>query len=405
MSRLLAVAFLIARVMSTSDPLDDCTAQLRELAAVAIEHAKTFHNVALSVNDWAATDAVLIREKASASSATIESLSACYGAWLGSWAVTTLNGCWIGLHEPVPPRVTVQGLVFSPIDAVRRLLLTGDHSLSLIEITDRLRQWKRQADESQDRQTFLTTNRHAWDARHADVQFTSSGTSSLEPDTVAAAIDPWLQQEGLSNRDLLCLASGGGRHAPLFAAAGARVTVVDLSDRQLDHDRHASASMGIPIRTLVQSIDQLQPLSSSAFDVVVQPVSSCYLPNLQHMFAEIARVLRPGGLYVSQHKQPGALQAEQLEINDLPSFLISLPLIDGLRLPDTPKDAGANIREPGTTEYLHSFGAILGGICNAGFVIEDVTEPPRGDAFAPINSLAYRATFLAPYLKIKARRR
>jgi 2-polyprenyl-3-methyl-5-hydroxy-6-metoxy-1,4-benzoquinol methylase len=36
----------------------------------------------------------------------------------------------------------------------------------------------------------------------------------------------------------LCLASGGGQQGPILAAAGAQVTVLDASPRQLEQDRY-----------------------------------------------------------------------------------------------------------------------------------------------------------------------
>src|SRR5918992_1318947 len=41
----------------------------------------------------------------------------------------------------------------------------------------------------------------------------------------------------LAGLDVLCLASGGGQQAPVLAAAGANVTVLDNSPRQLAQDR------------------------------------------------------------------------------------------------------------------------------------------------------------------------
>ncbi|KAG1318310.1 hypothetical protein G6F63_015276 [Rhizopus arrhizus] len=43
-------------------------------------------------------------------------------------------------------------------------------------------------------------------------------------------------------RRILCLASGGGQQAPVLAAAGADVTVFDLSDGQLEQDRRHARS-------------------------------------------------------------------------------------------------------------------------------------------------------------------
>lgn len=45
----------------------------------------------------------------------------------------------------------------------------------------------------------------------------------------------WLA--GVSGRAVLCLAGAGGLQAPLLAAAGARVTVLDLSQKMLEKDR------------------------------------------------------------------------------------------------------------------------------------------------------------------------
>src|SRR3954467_2566287 len=46
---------------------------------------------------------------------------------------------------------------------------------------------------------------------------------------------PWVPP-GLARPRVLCLASGGGQQAPTLAAAGARVTVLDNSPRQLEQD-------------------------------------------------------------------------------------------------------------------------------------------------------------------------
>ena len=61
-------------------------------------------------------------------------------------------------------------------------------------------------------------------------------------------------------------------------------------------------------------------------------------------------------------------------------------------------------REHGTVEFLHSLSDILGGICRAGFVVEDVFEPEHARPGAEPGSFADRAAFLPPYLRVLARR-
>jgi hypothetical protein len=55
-------------------------------------------------------------------------------------------------------------------------------------------------------------------------------------------------------------------------------------------------------------------------------------------------------------------------------------------------------------EYLHRWEQLVGQLCRAGFVIEDLMEPLHGESRAPVGSFAHRSCFVAPYVRIKARR-
>ena len=56
--------------------------------------------------------------------------------------------------------------------------------------------------------------------------------------------------------DVLCLASGGGWQSILYASAGARVTVVDLSEGMLELDQQEAENSGEQ-RRLVQDLDSV----------------------------------------------------------------------------------------------------------------------------------------------------
>lgn len=361
--------------------------QLEDLAAAAETHARQEHGASIGLDNVAAADRILHAEAQRLDPQRVESLSACYGAWLGRLALRRWKAQWVGLSEPVSPRVMIRGILASPMDAVRRRLLDpGSPTLAAV-----LRQFEAWA---KPEESASPPNREAWDALAADPRFAGAEALPESPSAALAALDEWISREGVPGKQVLCLGAGGGRHGPLLARAGAVVTVVDFSERQLDHDRRAAASQHLELQTVCASIEDLRPLQSASFDLVIQPVSACYVPDLQRVHAEVARVLRPGGLYVVQHKQPASLQAAD-------DYKIAVASIDGSRLP--PSTAGH--REAGTAEYVHTLDALLGGLCRAGFVIEDLIEPPRADALAPAGSPGHRAWFLPPYLKIKARRK
>ncbi len=208
----------------------------------------------------------------------------------------------------------------------------------------------------------------------------------------------WLPKS-VESLDVLCLASGGGWQGILYAAAGARVTVVDLSPAMLKLDEREAARRGLHVRLVEASMDDLTSLDDASFDIVHQPVSTCYVPNVRAAYREVARVLRSGGLYISQHKQPTSLQVTHRDARD--RYVLGLEYYYEGPLPAVPD---GSYRESGTVEFLHSWGELVGGLCRAGLAIEDLVEPLRADAAASAGQIGHRGRYVPPYVRIKARR-
>ena len=170
--------------------------------------------------------------------------------------------------------------------------------------------------------------------------------------------------------------------APRYAAAGAEVTVVDISPEMLEQDRRVARERGLELHTIAASMDDLPMLANASFDLVTQPVSTCYVPSLAKVYAEIARVLRIGGQYLSQHKQPATLQAAP---TPFPSgYAVTEDYY--AKGPVPPLHGEFEHREKGAFEFVHRWEEIVGGLCRSGFVIEAEARRPRrraGDVSAP----------------------
>lgn len=375
--------------------------RLHAMAEVAVRHAAEFHRVRLGNDPAALSDAdrVLGAERASAAEhgpGQTAILTPCYGAWFGEMLVRHLGGRWVGLFDPVAPRIALDLAQVSPMDAVERWL-TQSGAATLSACFAQARAWSAPTPERAD---ILAQNAIRWNGNDQDRRFVGD---EVVPDRAMAEeqLDPWLLAAGLEGKRVLCLAAGGGRHGPLLALVGAEVTVFDLSPAQLAIDQRLATKHGLRLKTVLGSIDDLPShFATGTFDVVVQPVSSCYVRDLAPVHAGLAHVLRPGGLLVAQHKQPASLQAQAERGKD--GWSMESFHLDGLPLPAV---SGHDHREEGTHEFLHTLDVLIGGLCRAGFVIEDLGEPAIGDAFALPDSAEYRAAFLPPYLKLKARRR
>ena len=243
-------------------------------------------------------------------------------------------------------------------------------------------------------------NRQAWDDLGRQGQRFTRPARDKEFARPLETVDPvgWLEGD-IRGKRVLCLAAGGGRQGPLYAAAGGIVTVVDLSPEQLAVDRDVAAERGLDLRTVETSMDDLRMFGTGEFDIVIHPVSTCYLPQIGPVYQAVARVLRGGGIYISQHKTPTSLQA------DIVAGAKGYELVEPYyRTGPLPAVIGSRHREEGTLEYLHRWEELLGGMCRAGFAIEDLLEPVHADEQAALGSFGHRSRYVAPYVRIKARR-
>jgi SAM-dependent methyltransferase len=226
-------------------------------------------------------------------------------------------------------------------------------------------------------------NRTAWDR---EVDSGNEWTVPVGPDVIARArrgdwsvvligYEPvprsWFPPD-LAGLDVLCLASGGGQQGPVLAAAGATVTVFDNSPRQLARDEEVAARDGLALRTVVGDMRDLSAFADASFDVVFNPVSNVFCPQLAPVWRECHRVLRPRGTLMVGFLNP------DLYIFDLDALDERGELVVRHRIPrstmDPPAPDGA---ADGPIEFSHSMTEQIGGQITAGFVLTDFVEVPH----------------------------
>ena len=166
--------------------------------------------------------------------------------------------------------------------------------------------------------------------------------------------------------DLLGLASGGGQQMPTLAAAGANVTLVDNSPRQLDRDREVAAREGLQIRTLEGDMRDLSMLPDASFDLVFHPVSNVFVPDVLPVWREAFRVLRPGGTLLAGFCNPVSYMFDFDQL-DQGKMVVSKPLPYS-DLEDMEKEALREwIAQGNILEWSHSLNDQIGGQLAAGF--------------------------------------
>lgn len=171
----------------------------------------------------------------------------------------------------------------------------------------------------------------------------------------------WLDVTG---KQVLCLASGGGQQTPVLAAAGGVVTVLDNSPKQLERDADVARQHDLTITTVRGDMTNLQMFSNESFDLIVHPVSNCFVPDVLTVWREAFRVLRRGGSLLSGFANP-AIYIFDMDLADRTGRLEvkhSLPYADAIRCADEP------------LEFSHTLEEQIGGQIAAGFSITGLYE-------------------------------
>jgi len=132
----------------------------------------------------------------------------------------------------------------------------------------------------------------------SDDSFMALLRNAVNPPRFAYFQDILVQRCGGSPAALsvLDVGCGGGLLAERFAAIGCAVTGIDRSLPTLDAARAHAQSTGLDIRYL-QGDAQALPFDAAQFDVVCCCDVLEHVDDVDRVVGEIARVLRPGGLF------------------------------------------------------------------------------------------------------------
>ena len=147
-----------------------------------------------------------------------------------------------------------------------------------------------------------SSNRWTTPVDSASIAAARQGRLSLVLTPCKPIPDDWYPL--LPDLPVLCLAGAGGQQAPLLAAAGARVTVLDNSDLQLAQDRLVAEREGLELQTIQGDMADLSCFADEQFGMILHPCSNCFVPDILPVWRECARVLSIGGVLLAGFTNP-----------------------------------------------------------------------------------------------------
>ena len=233
-------------------------------------------------------------------------------------------------------------------------------------------------------------NREAWNREVEGGQ--SRWTQPVTADMIARARDgefsilltenipvPHQWFPPLKGSDVLCLASGGGQQGPILAAAGANVTVFDNSPAQLRQDQFVAERESLTLHTEEGDAADLSRFADGSFDLVFNPCSTVFMPDVRAVWKECARVLRRSGILMTGSMNPvhyifDLYKADEGKLE----VAHAIPYSDLTSIPK--EDLEEHLAKGLPVEFGHSLTDLLGGQCAAGFVITDMYEDYMTDS-------------------------
>jgi len=239
-------------------------------------------------------------------------------------------------------------------------------------------------------------NQARWQAlADADALYTRP-LLNLDAESARAKVDPHGWLGSLEGKSVLCLAGGGGQQSAAFALLGAQVTVVDLSPAQIERDAQVAAHYGVEIRAVEADMRDLSMLEAASFDIVQHAYSINFVPDVRVVFEQVARVLRPSGLYQLMFANPFTLAINPRTWTG-EGYLLKQPYLDGTPIQsedevwvyrraddgagrDTGDGAsdedGASVTPPipGPREIRHTLSTVVNGLVEHGFTIRRLAD-------------------------------
>ena len=174
----------------------------------------------------------------------------------------------------------------------------------------------------------------------------------------------------MKGAEILGLASGGGQQMPIFAALGAKCTVLDYSEKQLQREKEVAERENYEIKLVKADMTEPLPFEDETFDLIFHPVSNCYIEDVFHVWKECYRVLKKGGILLA-----GLDNGISFAFDDEEKMVVR-------KLPFNPlKDKQLyeeSVKNNWGIQFSHTVEEQIGGQLKAGFILTDIYQDTNG---------------------------
>ncbi|WP_416264580.1 class I SAM-dependent methyltransferase [Curtobacterium flaccumfaciens pv. flaccumfaciens] len=189
------------------------------------------------------------------------------------------------------------------------------------------------------------------------------------------ALMPWLPNGSLAGLDVCHLQCHIGTDTVSLAREGARLTGVDFSPAALASAAGLASRLGLDVTWVETDVLDARAAVAGDFDVVYTSIGTiCWLPDLDRWAAQVAGLLRPGGVFFIRDGHP-ALYALDEDADELVTRYRYFPDGTAQQWDDAGTYVGdGTVANTRTFEWPHPLSEIVNALLGAGLRLRRLDE-------------------------------
>lgn len=189
------------------------------------------------------------------------------------------------------------------------------------------------------------------------------------------ALTAWLPEQRLAGLDVCHLQCHIGTDTVSLAREGARVTGVDFSGPALASAARLADRLGLEVTWIQTDVLDARAAVTGEFDVVYTSIGTiCWLPDLDRWAAQVAALLRPGGVFFIRDGHP-SLYALDEDAPELVTRYRTFPDGTAQQWEDAGTYAGdGTVAHTRTYEWPHPLSEIVNALLGAGLRLRRLDE-------------------------------
>jgi len=154
---------------------------------------------------------------------------------------------------------------------------------------------------------------------------------------------------------------------------------------QLQKDKYVAKRDNFKIKIVQSEMADLSHFENETFDIIFQPISNVFAPDIRTVWKECFRVLKYGGRLLAGFMNPSYYLFDHFDAEKTGEYTVKYKLpysdIDSL----TAEQKEKLKKEKLAFEFSHSLETQIGGQIKAGFVIAGLYEDWWDDESTPLN--------------------